>query len=187
MSTQATTPAFTGSQPLTEEQRRIIAELVQVHGLDPSQISFDGFDSTPIFDYEAVSTLTLKLTDIQHLDAIILGRTIEEINSFPTSVCKASCLVTLPDGRTRSVEETAYVGEVVNGRTLETTRDATAWLRTVQFAAGSAASAINLWRAHQAFMRTGASGRGLDRRGSSQHVLQRDPRPGREDRPDRRR
>lgn len=156
MTTQATTPAFTGSAAHGAEalargqQQLIIDELVRVHGLDPSQISFDGNDLTPIFDYEAVSTLTLKLTDIQDIECWIVDRS---FNAGKASTAK--CRITLPDGRTRTVEETVEVGEVVNGRTLETSRDTDGMAQNRAVRRGIRSVGINLWRAHQAFMRNG--------------------------------
>lgn len=153
MNTTHNTQQFTGG--LTQRQQEIVSELCSVHGLDPAQISFDAFDDTPIFDYEAVSTLSLKLTDIKDIDATIVDRRIEDVGGVPTSVSKAKCIVTLPDGRTRSVEETAYVGEEAGGYRIATTRDADGMAQNRAVRRGVRSVGINLWRAHQAYMRSG--------------------------------
>lgn len=158
MNTNTNTQQFTGPNA---NQQRIIDELCTVHGLDPSQISFDGIDDTPIFDYEAVCILSLKLTDIRDLDCSIIDRTIyQPEGESPAQVSTAKCVVTLPDGRTRSVQETAFCGEVAGGYKVETVRDADGLAQNRASRRGIRSVGINLWRAHQAFMRDGQKANG---------------------------
>jgi hypothetical protein len=134
----------------TPRQWTIIGELVQTHGLDASQISFDGDDDTPIFDYEAISYLSLALTDIQKLDTWISER--NEHDGFAT----AKCLVILPDGRERCVTENAHIGEPLpRGAKVEDIRTAEALARSRASRLGIRSVGVNLWLAHQKFVKNG--------------------------------
>lgn len=133
---------------LTEKQQQIVNEFVQHHGLEPDQISFEGAETTPILDYEAISALSLKLTDITDIDVSIVERAGEIIT--------ARCIVTLPDGRTRRVEETAYAAEKLpNGGVIDSQRlcEQVALSRATR--RGIRAVGINLYNAHKKFMETG--------------------------------
>ncbi|HEV7700304.1 MAG TPA: hypothetical protein VGO43_08765 [Pyrinomonadaceae bacterium] len=162
MTTQATkTQQFTGGP--TAAQKGIIHELCSKFELiDPSQISFDGDDTTPIFDYEANSILSIELTDIKHLDCEIVDRDIAqaEIGDFTGTRCTAKCTVTLPDGRTRSVTETAYVGEEINGRKLATVREADGIAQNRASRRGIRSVGVNLWNSILKFLRTGQKATG---------------------------
>ena len=135
---------------LNAEQERIRDEFVSMHGLDKSQISFEGDNSTPILDYEAVNTLSLRLTDIQDIQPT----RVEENGSTIT----VYCAVTLPDGRTRGafgsceIGETLYDDETVGSRKLA---EATATSRA--FRRGIRAVGVNLVRAHEEWKKSGAA------------------------------
>lgn len=142
----------------TPRQWTVIGELVQTHGLDASQISFDGDEDTPIFDYEAISLLSLKLTDIQKLDCWISER--NERAGYAAS----KCTVTLPDGRERSVSENAYIGEPLpRGSKVEDIRTAEALARSRASRLGIRSVGVNLWLAHQKFVKTGEVAEGHTR------------------------
>src|SRR5688572_26727066 len=102
----------------TQDQLQIVNELCSVHGLDPSQISFEGDALNPIFDYEAVCALSLKLTDIKTIDC--------EIKASENIIRSVGvCTVILMDGRSRTVEDSAEIGELLgNGEKIESRRDA---------------------------------------------------------------
>lgn len=123
-----------------------------MHGLQPEQISFDGEDLNPIFDYEAVSFLCLKLTDIKDIDSRISTRQADETQFLSTAVCQ----VTLPDGRSRTVQDSAAIGEELgNGVKIENVRqaDSTAMNRAVR--RGIRSVGVNLYNAHKKFKETG--------------------------------
>lgn len=148
------TQTYTGN----DQQKRIVEELCRVHSLDPSQVSFEGDSDTPIFDYEAISTLSLRLTDIKDLDCGITDRNVVqmEIGDFTGTRITATCRVTLPDGRSRSVEATATVGEILApGLQIATVADAEGVAQNRAARRGIRSVGVNLWRAHQAFMRNG--------------------------------
>jgi len=147
----------------TPAQLQIVRDLCDTHGLFPEQISFNEADTTPFFDHEATSLLVTKLTDIQHLDCWIHDREMvltlaagSEGQKERWARSTAKCRVTLPDGRSRTVEETASFGETLgNGVQVldERLGDATAKNRAVRLAVRSVG--VNLWNAHKKFKASG--------------------------------
>lgn len=138
------------ARTLTHEQHEILAEISHMHGLDPSQISFEGEDLTPIFDFEAVCLLSLKLTDIREIACEITNR------DFDSQIVTARCSVRLPDGRTRVCEDSARLHEVIgDGGTIDSLRmaDNVAQARAVR--RGIRSVGINLWHAHKKFKESG--------------------------------
>jgi hypothetical protein len=136
---------------LTHDQHETVKEITEMHGLDPSQISFEGEDPTPIFDFEAVSLLSLKLTDIQDLTCEIMDRNAQ------TEIVTARCTVRLPDGRTRVCEDSARLHEPFgDGGTIDTLRmaDNVAQARAVR--RGIRSVGINLWHAHKKYRESGS-------------------------------
>ncbi|MEZ5421821.1 MAG: hypothetical protein R2682_01845 [Pyrinomonadaceae bacterium] len=134
----------------TSDQAAIVQELCRSHDLEPEQISFDGSDLNPIFDYEAVCALSLKLTDIRAIDCEI-----KRVDPMQHLRSVAACTVILPDGRTRTVEESAEVGEEVNGRTLETKREADGIAQNRAVRRGIRSVGINLYKAHKTWLSNG--------------------------------
>jgi hypothetical protein len=140
---------------LTHEQHEIVSELSQMHGLDPTQISFEGEDLTPIFDFEAVCLLSLKLTDIREIACEITNR------DFDSQIVTARCSVRLPDGRTRVCEDSARMHETIgDGGTIDSLRmaDNVAQARAVR--RGIRSVGINLWHAHKKFKESGQASSG---------------------------
>lgn len=155
--TQGDTP-MNEQKLFTPAQMEIVRDLCETHGLVPEQISFNESETTPFFDHEATSLLALRLTDIQHLDCRIANREYDGQNDVPRLWHRttARCTVTLPDGRTRTVEDTAVIGEILgNGVVVEDERlgEATAKNRAVRLAVRSVG--VNLWNAHKQFKATG--------------------------------
>ncbi len=146
------------SSLLSTEQFAIVDDLCRSHGLEPAQISFDGDGLTPIFDYVAVSALSLKLTDIKDLTLEITNR--DDASRF---VSVARCTVTLPDGRSRTVEDSAEVGELIHGdETVTTLRDADGMAQNRAARRGIRSVGIDLWRAHRQWKDTGSAAAGRD-------------------------
>lgn len=134
---------------LNAEQEKVRNEFVEMHNLDISQISFEGDSPKPIFDYEAINTLSLRLTDIQDIQPTRVEETGSTITVY--------CAVTLPDGRTRGafgsceIGETLYDDETIGSRKLA---EATAMSRA--FRRGIRSVGINLVRAHEEWKKSGA-------------------------------
>ena len=134
----------------THDQLMIIKDLVATHeGLDESQISFDGNDVTPIFDYPAISYLRLKLTDIKDLDAWITDRS-------EHGRVTAKCIVILSDGRSTSVEASAQIGEVLgNGEHIDSVHFAESMAQARAGRLAIRSVGINLYLAHKSFVKSG--------------------------------
>lgn len=142
------------TRTFSPDQKAIVDELCQVHSdlnIEPSQISFDGDSLTPIFDYEANSALSVKLTDIKTLDCEITNR--DKANRVESV---AACTVILPDGRSRTVEDSAMIGEqIAPGVKIETIRDADGVAQNRASRRGIRSVGVNIWNAHKAFLKTG--------------------------------
>lgn len=136
------------TRTFTQFQQPIVNELCETHGLSPEQISFDGDALIPIFDYEAVCALSLKLTDIKSIDCEIKPAAI-------TIRSVAVCTVILPDGRSRTVEDSAEIGEEIAGFTIQTRRDADGMAQNRAVRRGIRSVGVNLWNAHKLFKLTG--------------------------------
>ncbi len=135
----------------TPEQSAIVKEICELHGLDETQISFEGREVTPIFDYEAVCALTLKLTDIQNIDCWISDR-----GNAEEEIVTAKCTVTIPDGRTRSCEGHAQLLERLgDGGIVETFVQAEALAQSRAVRRGIRSVGVNLYNAHRKFVETG--------------------------------
>jgi len=140
----------TTTKNLTPEQAALVAEMVHVHGLDAEQISFEGIELKPIFDYEAVCALSLKLTDIQNIDSEISDRDLEN------HIISAKCNVILPDGRSRTAEDSAQVGETfASGKTILDLRMAEIVAQSRAVRRGIRSVGVNLYKAHKTFMENG--------------------------------
>lgn len=134
----------------TTEQMTLVKEFEAFYGIDESQISFDGDDPNPIFDYAAVSHLSLRLTDIEDIECWIVSRDPRDNRST------AKCKVTLPDGRTRSVEGSAAIDEILYDTEKINTwsvADSTAQSRASRL--GIRAVGINLVKAHRDYVKSG--------------------------------
>lgn len=134
----------------TKPQLELVEELCRMHDLSPEQISFDGDDLNPIFDYEAVCALSLKLTDIRDIDSWVSDRNLE------AGISTAKSKATLADGRSRQVEDSASIGEELgNGQKIADFRgaDSLAMNRAVRRVIRSVG--VNLYNAHKRFKETG--------------------------------
>jgi hypothetical protein len=135
---------------LTHEQLKIQQEICETHDLTPENVSFEGNDPTPIFDYEAISLLSLKLTDIQHMACTTTER--DPVDKRAT----VSTTITLPDGRTRTVEASAEWGELLpGGKVIDTMPLAEAVARSRSARLGVRSVGVNLFKAHKKFKETG--------------------------------
>jgi hypothetical protein len=130
-------------------QLDLVKDLCETHGLQPEQISFDGDDLNPIFDYEAISLLSLRLSDIRSIDCSRITR-----DGSGRSTCE--CTVTLPDGRSRTVSETAEIGEELgSGTKIGDSRLADSVARSRASRLGIRSVGVNLYNAHKRFKETG--------------------------------
>lgn len=139
------------SRKYTPEQAAIVKEICEMHDLEATQISFEGPETTPIFDYEAVCALSLKLTDIQDIDCWISDR-----GDADTEIVSAKCTVTVPGGRTRTCEGSAQLLERLgDGNVVETYAQAEALAQSRAVRRGIRSVGVNLYNAHRKFLATG--------------------------------
>lgn len=133
---------------LTNAQYTVAQELILAHGLLLEQISFDGDDPTPIFDHNATSILSLKLTDIRDISPVSIQQDDKHVTVFGKGV--------LQDGRERGGFGSCEIGETLaNGQIAA----------NAQIALGVASSrcysqivrnlGVKLYEAHKKFMETG--------------------------------
>jgi hypothetical protein len=93
---------------LTLAQEEIVREFCEDHGLSAKQISFEGAEAVePIFDFDALSLLALKLGDIPYL-GVEPGQ-IDSPNGIATSMCE----VRLSSDYARRVFGSSLIGEVM--------------------------------------------------------------------------
>jgi len=136
------TPSFTAAQAA------IVQEYVDVHGLSPEQISFDDGGTTPSFDHNAISVLSLKLTDIQDISPTEILNDGKTVTVFGTT--------TLPDGRSRGSIGSCAVGDMLaNGQTVTNVQTAIGVATSRCFRQGIRNVGINLHSAHQRFIDSG--------------------------------
>ena len=133
---------------LTPEQAAIVKDYIETHGLRADQISFDGDNPTPIFDHNATSTLSLKLTDIQDISPTA----IEDNGTRATVFSRA----TLPDGRGRGGFGTCDIGEMLgNGQTVNNMQVALGVANSRSYSQSVRNVGVNLNEAHIRFKQTG--------------------------------
>jgi hypothetical protein len=96
-----------GSRTLTKAQLTLQQEFIDAYGFKPEQIGFDGDSPEPIFDFDALSLLSMKLCDLPHVETDF--GTVERLHGLAT----ARGIVTLPNGNVRKIFASASVGELM--------------------------------------------------------------------------
>lgn len=135
---------------LTLEQEEIEREFCETYGLEPNQIGFAKDNNEPIFTYEALNVLRLRLTDIQEIAVIP-----SEINTGDSFVT-VQCLVLLSDGRTARSFDSACVGEIMfDGSEITELRQAVNLAQARALRRGIRSVGVNLLNAHRNFLATG--------------------------------
>ena len=148
---------------LTSEQQQIADDLVSTFGFDYSQISFEGNSPEPIFDYEALNVLRLRLTDIQMTDPEIVER-----NTI-LGIVTAKCTAILPDGRSASDLGSAQFAtfdterrQLTQGEVMPDGSEIGSMLQAQNVALSRAlrrairAVGVNLFKAYQEFKQSGS-------------------------------
>lgn len=141
---------------LSKEQSELVNEFVTAYNLSPEQISFDGTSTEPIFDYEALNVLRLRLTDLQDTDPWIAER------NEALGIVTAKCTVTLADGRTASDLGSAQIGEIMpDGGQIKNFIQGQNVALARALRRGIRSAGINLLKAHKQFLETGELVSGL--------------------------
>lgn len=146
--------AQTATEPrlLTPAQEQLVREFTEIYGLERSQISFDSDRPDPIFDFDALSLLSVKLSDIKAIRVV-------PCEVLITGLAASSCEVKLPDGRTRDFFGSALLGEVMpDGGTVDDIKQALDISQARSLRKGLRAVGWDPVRAHQDFL----AGRGTE-------------------------
>lgn len=142
-SAQPPPPQKTTGKYTTLAQSQIAQEFCQVYGFAPSQISFEGEQTDPIFDFDALSLLALELTN-HHDITVDFG----DLNPV-TGLATARCYVELADGRVRRVFGSCIVGDFMpDGSTISTLQQALTVARARSLRIGLRAVGFDPVRAH---------------------------------------
>lgn len=143
----------------TKEQAETVRQYQEMHGIEPSQISFDEDNTSPSFDHIAISVLSLKLTDIQDISPTEIRTEAE------TGLVTVFARTTLPDGRSRGSIGSCQIGEVLaNGETVTTGSQASGVATSRAFRQGIRNVGIDLHAAHRRYVETGSIAAGHTRR-----------------------
>lgn len=134
----------------SREQRNIQKEFIDAYNFSPEQISFDGPSLDPIFDYDALSVLSVKLCRIPDLS--VEPAVIDRLQGLAQS----RVVVILPAGESRKTFSTAWVGEEMpNGEPIRDIIQATKICRARGLRDGLRIVGFDPVAAHREFESTG--------------------------------
>lgn len=147
----------------THDQQHIVDQYVSMHGLSPEQISFDENSLVPSFDHNAISVLSLRLTDIHDISPTRTLNDGSTITVFGQTV--------LPDGRTRGSIGSCKIGETLaNGKTASNDQIALGVATSRCFRQAIRNVGIDLHKAHLQFLATGDVAQGNTRQNPRQPI-----------------
>lgn len=148
---------------LSNEQQQIADEFVSTYNFEYSQISFEGDTTEPIFDYEALNVLRLRLTDIQMTEPEIVER------NTMLGIVTAKCTAILPDARSASDLGSAQFAtfdteqrQLTQGEIMPDGSQIGSMLQAQNVALSRAlrrairAVGVNLFKSHQEFKQSGS-------------------------------
>jgi len=136
------------NQPRTysREQRAIQKEFCEVYGFKPEQVGFDGNSLDPIFDYDALCLLSIRLCDIPDIFTELAS--VDRLQGLAQSRCS----LTLPGGAMRRVFATALMGEAMpDGEPIRDISQAISVSRARALRVGLRAVGFDPIKAHQTF------------------------------------
>lgn len=93
---------------LSDEQKQLIAELVDTYGIEPSDVVFFAGEEKPFLGYEASCVIANQLLEIQDIDISPIE------TSFVDSI-SLKCTLGLPRGHFRSSVGVANINETIDG------------------------------------------------------------------------
>lgn len=94
---------------LSDSQKRLVAELVEAYGIEPSEVIFFSGDPKPFLSYEATCSIANSLTDLREI-------AIEPVDSTFVDSLSLRCTLALADGRRRSAVGVVNVNESADGK-----------------------------------------------------------------------
>jgi len=134
----------------SREQRAIQKEFCDAYGFHPEQVAFDSNSLDPIFDYDALCVLSVKLCDLPDVEVTL--RTVNHGTGIATSAGTA----VLNNGNRRSVFGAAMVNEVMpDGEKIPDLSQAISISRARALRSILRAVGFDPVAAHRSFQRTG--------------------------------
>jgi hypothetical protein len=131
----------------TDLQARIAREFCDAYGLSPEQIWFDDDSNEPIFDFEALSLLTLHLANFRDIAVA------KEDVDFEKGIATCSCTIIDDRDNKRQTFTTCFVGESLDkekdGRKVEDLPTAISVARTRALRQGLRLYGFDPLRAHR--------------------------------------
>lgn len=135
------------TRKLTRDQRAIMKEFCETYGFTPDQVGFDGESTTPIFDFDALSVLSLRLCNVPEIAVSFVG--FETANMATSSV-----RVRLANGAVREFFAVAQMGELMhNGEPVVDATQAANLSRGRALRVGLRAATFDPVKAHAAMKR----------------------------------
>ncbi len=139
------------SRTYSKEQRAIQKEFCDTYKFKPEQIGFDGNSLEPIFDYDALAVLSIKLCNLPVI-SVDFG-TLDRLNGLATS----RGIIELPSGASRKTFGSAMVGEQMpNGERIDDIHQAVTVSRARALRHVLRSVGFDPLIAHRAFVKTGA-------------------------------
>ncbi|QQS33526.1 MAG: hypothetical protein IPM50_02780 [Acidobacteriota bacterium] len=133
---------------LTPEQAVIQQKYVDVYGLQPSQITFDGDKPDPILDHNAISILSLKLTSVASIGIDKVVRDDKWVTVHG--------LVTLADGRSRGSVGSCKLGSTIaSGKRVDSDEVALGVATSRMYRQAMRNVGIDIHKAHLEYLATG--------------------------------
>lgn len=128
----------------TLDQETLALEFQQAYGIEPKQVSFDGEQLEPIFDFEALNRLVHTLGNFPMISTD-LNEVIKDAN-----LVTATCDIAVSDGRVRHVTAGAVIGEVLpNGSIIQDVGQALNVAQARALRGGLRAVGFDVVRAHR--------------------------------------
>lgn len=141
-----------GVRTLSKAQHDLQNEFCDTYNLKPEQIGFDGESLDPIFDFDALALLSIKLCDLPHVETD-LG-SLDRLNGLAT----ARGIVGLPNGNTRKIFATAMLGELMpDGEPIKDVNQAIQVARARAFRTVLRAVGFDPVAAHRVFKESGGT------------------------------
>jgi hypothetical protein len=142
--------AVAGQRSYSRDQHNIRKEFMDAYGFNVDQIGFEGNSLDPIFDYDALTVLSVKLCRIP--DLCVEPATIDRLQGLAQS----RVVVMLPGGEMRKTFSTAWVGEEMHdGEPIRDIIQAVQVCKARGFRDGLRIVGFNPVLAHREFVKTG--------------------------------
>jgi hypothetical protein len=100
-------PSSVAGRTYSRAQNAIQKEFCDAYGFAPAQVGFDGPSLDPIFDFDALALLSIKLCDLPTVETELAS--VDRL----AGMAEARGIVVLPNGNTRKIFAVGLVGELM--------------------------------------------------------------------------